>query len=434
MKIAVLGGGITGCTTARLLAAAGHELCLFEAAPRLGGLCASSTIDGFVSDHAGGHILFSKDKQVLDFMLGALGPGNYHTTKRDTRIWLRDRFVRYPFENGLCDLHEADKFRCLRDYILAWHERRNGAAVPTNFRDWCTWRFGEGICALFMHPYNRKIWNVPLEELGTAWVEGRVPDAPMEDVLQSALGQHTAGYVHQAVFHYPLTGGFESVVHAIAAGIPAGVVRLNTPVTSVERRAGGYAVNGERFDEVVSTLPLATLGRMLEGLPAAVRTAFGALDHVSLRTVFLALDKSDAPPHSWLYFPDPHDGPQNRLTWLSNYSPRNAPPGKSSVMAEVTWYRERPGTEAETTEAVVAGLTRGGFFQRDQVLFSRCFDVDHAYILYRSGLEEHLESARRWCAEQGLHVVGRFGNYSYFNSDMCVRAAMDLAADFAKRS
>lgn len=433
MKIAVLGGGITGCSAARLLAADGHAVSLFEAKGRLGGLCASSTIDGFVTDHAGGHILFSKDKEVMDFMLAGLGTVGYHTSKRDTRIWLRDRFVRYPFENGLCDLRDEDRYRALRDYIVAWHERKTGTPSPDNFRDWCLWRFGTGICDLFMHPYNSKIWNVPLQELGTAWVEGRVPDAPMEDVLKSALGQHTAGYVHQAIFHYPLTGGFESVVHGIAAGIPAGIVRLNTPVRELRRVGGSYVVDGESFDEVISTLPLAALGPMLEGVPAAVRDAFAALDHVSLRTVFLALDKADAPPHSWIYFPDKQDGPQNRVTWLSNYSPRNAPPGKSSVMAEVTWYRERPGTEAETTEAVVAGLSAGGFFRRDQILFSRVFDVDHAYILYRSGLEAHLERVRAWCAEQGLHVVGRFGNYSYFNSDMCVRAALDLAAKFKAR-
>jgi hypothetical protein len=29
-----------------------------------------------------------------------------------------------------------------------------------------------------------------------------------------------------------------------------------------------------------------------------------------------------------------------------------------------------------------------------------------------------------------LPVVGRFGTYNYYNSDRCIRAAMDLAAGF----
>ena len=38
----------------------------------------------------------------------------------------------------------------------------------------------------------------------------------------------------------------------------------------------------------------------------------------------------------------------------------------------------------------------------------------------------HLERVREYCRSIGLHVVGRFGSYSYFNSDACVRQAMDL--------
>lgn len=434
MKIAILGGGITGVTAARQLAAAGHELALFEAGERLAGLCASSVIDGFVADHAGGHILFSKDKEVLDFMLKALDGIGYHTTRRETAIRLKNRYVHYPFENGLGDLEDGDRFTCLKDYILAWHERRSGAKAPQDFEAWCLWRFGRGISDLFMHPYNEKIWNVPLKELGTVWVEGRVPDAPMEDVLRSALGTRTEGYVHQSIFHYPLTGGFESVVRGMARGIPAGVVRFSTPVTSVARDGAGFAVNGEHFDQVVSTIPLQSLGRVLAGVPSALKQGFAALDHVSLRNVFVALDKKDAPPLSWIYFPHEQDGPQNRVTWLSNYSPQNAPAGASSVMAEVTWYREKPGTPEETTEAVVKGLVKNELFTRDAVRFTRVFDVEHAYILYRHGLEAELAKLRAFTESIGLHVVGRFGNYSYFNSDACVRAALDVAAAITRRS
>ena len=434
MKIAILGGGITGVTAARQLAAAGHEIALFEATGRLAGLCASTVRDGFVADHAGGHILFSKDREVMAFMLAALDGIGYHTTRRETTIRLKGRYVHYPFENGLGDLADDDRFTCLKDYILAWHERRSGVQAPKDFESWCTWRFGRGICDLFMHPYNRKIWNVPLAELGTAWVEGRVPDAPMEDVLKSALGTRTEGYVHQSVFHYPLTGGFESLVRGMARPLRRECIRLETPVTSVAKDGTGFAVNCEHFEQVVSTIPLQVLGRVLAGVPSALKQSFGALDHVSLRNVFVALDKSDPPPLSWIYFPHESDGPQNRVTWLSNYSPQNAPAGKSSVMAEVTWYRNMPESAATTTEAVVSGLVKNGLFDRDQVQFTEVFDVPHAYILYRHGLEAELENLRAYTASLGLHVVGRFGNYSYFNSDACVRAAMDLAASITARA
>ena len=171
-----------------------------------------------------------------------------------------------------------------------------------------------------MHPYNEKLWNVDLSDLGVEWVAGRVPDAPLEDVLRSALGISTVGYAHQASFHYPLTGGFESIVNGVLRTVPQDRVRTNTPCRTLKKTAAGWQVNDEPFDRVVSTIPLQELGKVLLDVPEQVSRAFRALDYVSLLTVFLALDRPTVPARSWVYFPHASDGPQNRITYLSNYS------------------------------------------------------------------------------------------------------------------
>lgn len=431
MKIAVLGGGITGITATRLLVERGHEVRTFEAGPRTGGLCQSETIDGFVADRAGGHIIFSKDEEVMGFVLDALEDVGYHTCTRQTSIYYHGKLVQYPFENGIGDLPVEDRYLCLRDYVEASFRRRQGEERPDNFKDWCTWRFGEAMCLQFMHPYNEKIWNIPLEEMGIEWVSGRVPDAPLDDVLKSAIGLRTEGYRHQSRFHYPLTGGFESVVRGIERRIPEGIVQCSHPVQSVERLPDGrFAVDGVTYDRVVSTIPLQDLGVIFRGLPDEIRHDFESLDWVSLACIFLALQGERDEPHSWMYFPHPENGPQNRVTWLGNYSPKNTPEGTRSLMAEVTYYRDPGASDEELTRQVVEGLERCGMLERDEVLWSRQWHSRYAYILYRRGLEEHLARIRRYCEAQGLDIIGRFGNYSYFNSDMCIRAAMDLAASY----
>lgn len=430
MRVAVLGGGITGLSCSQRLEAKGHEVRCFESLTRPGGLCRSETVDGFVADRAGGHIIFSKDQEVLDAMLRWLEPAGHHTSRRRTFIYHRGRFVQYPFENGLADLGREETAACLLDYLEAAFARRQGAPCPGDFHGWCLWRFGKSICDLFMHPYNDKIWNVPLTELGTRWVEGRVPDAPMEDVVRAALGLRTEGYAHQSTFHYPLEGGFESVVRGVAAALKPGTLLLETPVQSLARSGPGFLVNGQPFDRVVSTIPLPLLAGILQDPPAGVLEAIRALDHTALMTVFIALSKSDPPPHSWIYFPHREDGPQNRITWLSNYSPRNAPEGKSSIMAEVTYHGTPPGDDDSVTAEVVSGLSRAGFFDPSEVMFTRVWHNRFAYILYRHGLEEHLELIRSFAKEQGIDLAGRFGNYSYFNSDRCIRDAWDLADSY----
>ncbi|MEC7725290.1 MAG: FAD-dependent oxidoreductase, partial [Planctomycetota bacterium] len=73
MKIAILGGGISGCALGRMLAGDGHSVTVLEKTERPGGLCKSRRYDGFTFDEAGGHIIFSKDQEVLQWQLDRCG-------------------------------------------------------------------------------------------------------------------------------------------------------------------------------------------------------------------------------------------------------------------------------------------------------------------------------------------------------------------------
>jgi protoporphyrinogen oxidase len=118
--------------------------------------------------------------------------------------------------------------------------------------------------------------------MGTHWVRGRVPDAPVDDVLKAASGIPTLGYGHQAVFWYPASGGFESVIRGILAGLERTTVRCSTKVERVRRTSSGFTVNDEPFDRVVSTVPLPELVRVVDDVPEAVAAAAsGTFVHVA---------------------------------------------------------------------------------------------------------------------------------------------------------
>ena len=69
VKTAILGGGLTGLTLARFLLERGEEVVVLEAEPAIGGLCRSRREQGFCFDTGGSHIIFSRDEEVLRFML-----------------------------------------------------------------------------------------------------------------------------------------------------------------------------------------------------------------------------------------------------------------------------------------------------------------------------------------------------------------------------
>ncbi len=427
MKIAILGGGISGTALARMLAGDGHDVAVLERSERAGGLCQSSRFGDFTFDNAGGHILFSKNQKVLDWQLERCG-GDDGTvrTERNTKIRWHDRWVPYPFENGVGHLTKAAIVECMAGYVEAFADRRAGAECPPNFHDWVLWRMGEGFAKHFMLPYNEKIWECDLHRLSSGWVAGRVPEAPIEDILKSAIGLDTDGYTHQSVFWFPKHGGFETLVRGTIAG---GGFALHTGVAveRVERKGNGFAVNGEDYDLVVNTVPLPLIEGAIADIPDEVRSDIRALEPISLVNLMIGVKLDEPlPPLSWVYLPFPEQGPVNRVTYYSNYAPGNAPAGHGSFLAEVT-HRGDLQPDRKWAREVTAALGRAGILEPDNVVLLEWCDNTFAYIDQDLEFADRIGRVRGWFDTSGYITFGRFGRYEYHNSDQCIARAMEVA-------
>ena len=436
MKLAILGGGVSGLALAYYLKDDPRfDLTVFEASSIPGGLCKSKTVDGFVYDEAGGHILFSKDADVMALQrkMCAFRSGD---VKTERRTWIRyeDRMVQYPFENGLGDLPPQARFECLNGYLKAQRAREQNPDAPTAFASWVQWRFGEGIAKHFMIPYNEKIWCYDLEDvLSSGWVAGRVPDAPVEDVVRAACQVDTVGYGHQAIFYYPREGGFQTLTDGFAREIGERL-RTGVKVEQISTGGRGFEVDGEAFDLVVNTIPLPELAKITPELSSVGKSAIENLRYLGLSSMLIALDRKEMEPNSWLYLPFPSQGPVNRVTYFSNYSPNNAPSGKSSYLAEVTWRKEEtPRKDPAFCDEVVQGLENAGLLTKDEVLFTDVTTQKYAYVVFDHGFDERLKTAVDAVEGLGLETFGRFGRFEYLNSDMCISRARDMAAKLRAR-
>src|SRR5688572_19524416 len=127
MSVAILGGGISGLVAARRLMERGVAVEVLEADSRPGGLCQSDTVDGYVMDRSGGHIVFSKSQEAMRYYHELFDDEPLVESERKTRILLRGRHVPYPFENGLDALAPEDRARCIGGLIDAAIARARGA-------------------------------------------------------------------------------------------------------------------------------------------------------------------------------------------------------------------------------------------------------------------------------------------------------------------
>ena len=159
--------------------------------------------------------MFSNDPYVHELYEMLLGD-NVHWQDREAWIYSKNVYTRYPFQGALYGLppevhqgmhHRRDRGALRRadaDASAAaarqWRtaaptapptwptrdrsRRRRGAA---NFEEFIYKVWGAGIAKHFAIPYNRKLWAVPLTEMETSWLGGRVPLPDLEEMIEGAL-------------------------------------------------------------------------------------------------------------------------------------------------------------------------------------------------------------------------------------------------------
>lgn len=410
MRIAVLGAGVSGLTAARLLKDKGHDVTVYEKEHTVGGLARTRFTDGYLYDPHGGHILNSKHREVMEWVFSILPEENWQFTERNAKIFFNGRYVSYPFELSLCELEIDDAVECVHDFILS----RNGDE-PTNFRDWLIWNFGEGIANYYMLPYNEKIWAYPLEEMETKWMQGKMPLPTKKEMIRSMLLKNPKERkMPHSTFYYPLRGGIQTMIDAIATGVN---IKTDYNIKHIEKVANKWAIDNDgSFDLVISTIPLPILPSVMK-LPTHVDECIKDLKYNSLTTVLFDCKKTDI---TWLYIPS-HEYRSHRVGYQSALTPYATPTGEDGCGAlEIIGDRFNvTNTLAERADILPKEL---GF---RRVLDSEF--TEYAYVIHDMHYRENLKTIFEYFdKDTSFRLLGRWGTWNYKNMDLCMLDAMNL--------
>lgn len=411
----VLGGGLTGLILGRLL---GADTVILEANPVPGGLCRSHSCAGFTYD-IGGHIIFSRNRDLLEEMLGWLGDDRRRGQRRN-QVWYREKFVKYPFENGIFALDPPERLEMLLSYL------GRDSTPAANLEEWFRSRFGDALSEKYLLPYNRKIWKRDPASLSLRWVE-RVPDPPLEDIARAAVGIETEGYTHQLNFFYPRSGGIQALTDSLAVSLP----RLHTgcPVLAVSGGEGNWKVETAEgaweARRLFSTIPVFELFPLLERVPAKVQAALEGLSYNSLITVMLGVRGESLTGKTAIYIPDEGILP-HRVCYLKEFSPVNVPPDCSGLVAEITAPPGDPLLEQadeSLIEAVTSQLSGICGFSAAKVVAAEVRRFRYAYVVYDLDYDENRGRVYDFLEQLGIRTAGRFGSFRYLNMDACLENA-----------
>lgn len=427
--IGILGGGLAGLTVA---AHCKQECEVLEASDRVGGHCRSTAEQGYTFDE-GPHIIFSKNKKTLDYMLSLLGD-NVVQGRRNNKIYYKGQYIKYPFENGIGELEPEDKYDCLRGYMdrTPLHLKQMVRRPNTmSFQDWLYSNFGIGITEKYLFPYNEKIWKCPTNEMAYDWADERLPKPKPEDVMASACGIPTEGYTHQLNFYYPKVGGIESLVKVMASKVKN--ITLNWPVLTVQELDGIWKVNrfheATYYDKIVSTLPLVEMVDIFAGVPQEIKDAAKQLRFNSLITVTLGQDVYDTDLTA-LYVSDPklifH-----RLSFPVNFG--SLKPGL--IQAEITTnvndsvWNMADGELIHHVILDIQNMSRGfgPAIPMGRVDYVKVQRLKYGYPVPTFTYRENLKKVRTYFEEQGVILCGRNAEFEYINMDQCIERGIEVA-------
>ncbi len=420
IEFLIIGAGPTGLGAATRCQEKGLDWALLEADSRFGGLAHSFKDDqGFTWD-CGGHVQFSHYDTFDRYMDAALGADGWYTHQRESWVWIKKRFVPYPFQNNLHRLDPEDRWACVEGLLEASARAARGTVTPANFEEWMLATFGPGITELFMYPYNFKVWAYPPPAMDYHWIGERVAVPKLGGVLKSiCTGQDEISWGPNRVFRFPKQGGTGAVWDAIGRGLPAGRIHMNAAVESVDvgRREVRLRGGGRwRYRHLVSTMPL---NRLIQSAPGPVRPECAEELRYSATNVVGVGLRGPTPEllktKCWMYFPDPNS-PYYRVTVFTNYSPQNAPrPGEQwSLMTETAESPVKPVRQDSLVEETLLALEEDGLIPDRGAICSVVHRrLDMGYPTPFLGRDAVVDPMLRAFEEKDIYSRGRFGAWKY---------------------
>lgn len=447
-KTAIIGAGPTGLSAAYHL---GHDAVLLERNEMVGGWCRSIKDNGFTFDYAG-HIMFSNDPYVLEMYEILLG-SNVHWQNREAWVYSKNVYTRYPFQGALYGLPPDVIKECIMGAIEARYGSSKagqgtaptaarahdccadgGVALPgskvsalekrgpASFEEFIYQVWGAGIAKHFAIPYNRKLWAVPLSEMETSWLGGRVPLPNLEEIIDGALQPVAKPMGPNARFGYPLRGGFQALMSGFVPHIK-GTIELSADVAQVSPAHRTITLRDGRryqYENLISTMPLPELVRMIgDEAPEEVKEAAQGLRHISVRCVNLGVARENITEKHWIYYPE--DTIFHRIFVQGNASPECNPPGGFGITCEITYsptWKPLPLSGQALIDRCIEDCIKVGMFRPDdKVIAANEIDMPYAYVVYDHERAKNVETIKSWLAMHGIILAGRYSEWEYYNSD-----------------
>ena len=463
MRIAIIGGGISGLSAAFYLEqerakGAPVQATLFESSSRLGGVMFSDRIGDCVVE--GGPDSFLTEKPWASQLCAELGIAGdligSNDEQRITYIVVKGRLV--PMPDGLMFMVPTKLLPTAITPLFSWgtklrmlgelmhppqpvHKDETVAQMVER-------HFGSEVVDRLAGPllsgvYGGDAASLSVRAVLPRFVEmeekyGSLCRAMLASRKKLAEMQSAQGYKPKPLFT-SLRGGMQQLIDAVVARLDPQSLRIGCPVSSLTRSGQGWELTTGRgvecFDAVIFATPARIASKMLSGIDAQLAADLGGIEYSSSITVtlgYLREQLKGCPPGFGFLVPRSEGTRMLATTFVHTKFPFRAPDNKALLRCFLGGARDQGVLQLSDEEitAIVRKEIRQFTGLAAEPWFVKVYRWERAMAQYTPG---HLERIERIGATvkqmQNLAIAGNF--YKGIGVPDCVRTGKEAAQQMA---
>ena len=422
----ILGGGLAG------LSACYHgDGIIYEKTQKTGGHASSHEKSGFIFDE-GIHVMHTKNEYILSLMEKL----NVDMEIRERNAWIMSHGVmtRYPFQANTFGLPINIVNDCVQGFIE--NDFVDNEEIDS-YEDWIYYMFGKGIAKHFMIPYCKKFWGLDARELTTEWVNVRHPRPSTDEVIKGSLREQTKGFGINAIYRYPKKGGYGYIGKCLTDKCE-GRIEVGMEATSINVKKKEIEFNHNEvvsYDNILSSLPLPELIKIIPDAPDEVRKAVSRLKTNSIFVVNIGVNRAKITDKNWIYYLE-KEFSFIRVSFPFNQSDNVAPHGTSSISAEIAYGHGNslPTSKDKMEDYVVHELIEANVIEAsDEIIYLDSIDIKYGYVIFDKERKPSIKIVHDYLKSVDIVPFGRYGMWAYLWSDEAMLSGKKVAEKYSNK-
>jgi len=402
MKVCIIGAGISGLSIAKMLTKEGFEVNVYEKQLQCGGIARTKNVSGNAYHLVGGHCFNSKHQEVLDFVFDEIMPKNeWNQIVRKADIHFKGNYIDYPIEYSMKQISSFNE-ELAYSFITDFLDTKD-VPVSSNLKDWFINNFGKSLANEYFIPYNEKIWGMKVDKMSPAWVTTKLPLPNKKNFIKGLLNNASDNMPHSK-FYYPKTNNQNTFIEKLAEGID---ITYDFEIYSLIKKNNIWIVNKQfEYDVVINTAPLDTICNIVDDFPDEINKNCKKLKYNQVTTMLWSRRHVDS---TWTYFPD-KTTPFHRHIHIGNFFV----PSENISITEAVGF-------LSYDEMVSEGM------KVDYLIKPLAYNVsERAYVIFDENYDDCRSSILNYLDSIDLYTLGRFGEWEYYNMDVCIKSALEL--------